>query len=671
MNPLVINRPVAILLPLFVLFLKPLKSQHFSFTEVPDVWYNTQLSPEILKSYRYASVDVHLVNPAAFSQLKFFPPKPKNGKAKKDWERKYDHLKEMKYLCANVIFPAAKSPWNTDLKIPLYLLDLDGNSGFYENGQSANVLNRVPRQNMYFNRLEAGLKLENIGKKQLVNYASAIKNEIAQVANFVEGNPMAGSAEFAKALQRKGGDFSYQVGMKEKYEFNYDLQLYSLGDYDDGIIQQIDVYTIVPSDLGNKNYPKLDKTITGFKSIEEVKKMLNKDENSFPQFLVVYRIHQHNYKYFNTIIAEEVIQEQSDELKKLTTYEFISEEESELWNDLLTLKKMILSMDVNAISPYYTHLQQQQSYTADLMNIIEAYRGINLKLKEFQHKYQDSELYHTHFRNHFNTMRRKADSYLLNTEKKPSLEKAYYFVQALLERRSQEPLSQTADKYKAVQKLDYLKREAIRMKAQGEAGFIALENSPYYDLADLHVLVLEKEIYKEKYQQKVNALGKRGEKGSTYAELSSIMENNTEACSYCKKQIKRSLAKYQSLRAQKEMEAIRGKYQYIKRNIPNEVLSLKNEAYCVERILDSPNFITVNGGIVKDYKSHLFSLRDQLVKLENLTRQEVNTSDKTALTQFHEKYDSILKQINNLRFIFEERQGDFGTCFSSGGEIRP
>jgi hypothetical protein len=327
MYPLVTKPVMAFFLTLFFLAANPAASisQHFSFTEVPDVWYNSQLTPEILESHRYASVDVYLVNPAAFSQLKFFPPKPDNSKAKKEWERKYDGVKDMKYLCANIVFPAAKNPWNSDLKMPLYLLDLENNIGFFGNGGSANVINRIPRQNEYFNRLEATLKLEKIEKEKLTDFASQVKDNILPVATFVKENPMAGSTDFAEALLRKSSAFGYQAGMKEKYEFSYDFQLYPFGAYDEGIIQQIDVYTIVPSDLGNKNYPKLDKTIASFESVDDVIKSLNNKGTLFPQFLVVYRIHQHDYQYFNTRIAEEIIEEQATELENLTTYGFIHE----------------------------------------------------------------------------------------------------------------------------------------------------------------------------------------------------------------------------------------------------------------------------------------------------------------------------------------------------------
>lgn len=673
MNPHVMNRPMAYLMPLLVLVLNStvIHSQHFTFTEVPDVWYNTQLTPEILESHRYASVDVHLLNPATLSKLKFFPPKPKNHKAKREWDKQFYRAKDMKYLCANVVFPAAKNPWNSDLKIPLYLLDLEDNGRFYGNVTSVNIMNRIPRQNEHFNHLEASLKLDNIEKKKLNEFAGNVQTEISSVATFVKENPKLGSIEFAKTLEVKGKEFTYHTSMKDRYEISFDFQLYSLGNYDEGIIQQIDVYTIVPSDLGNKNYPKLEKTITSFRSVEEVIQKLTTEEQKFPQFLVVYRIHQHDYKHFNTEISEELIEQQTTEIADLKEFGFISDKEAALWNDLLTLKRMILSMNVQAITPYYTHLDKQEPYAKDFLNIIEDYRAINLKLIEFEHKYQHSKLYKEHFKPHFAAMQHKADADLLNPQNNPSLEGAYYFVQALLERKTRKPIDNLAGKYTVAQKLNFLQKEGLRMKAQGEAGYMILENSPYYELANINVLVLEKEIYIEKYQDKVEKLNKQGEHGSSFKELTSILESNAESCNYCKSKIRSALEKYRDNKALAALEKLQKKYQNIKRNLPKEALDFKNEVYRIERILDSPEFLAGNGDIIKDYKTHLFSLREHIVKLERFSLKDVNITNEKALKQFYQDYNDIIKPINNLRFIFEDNQKDFGSCFSSEGEIKP
>ena len=71
---------------------------------------------------------------------------------------------------------------------------------------------------------------------------------------------------------------------------------------------------------------------------------LLKQGTSFPQFMVVYRAHKHNYKRFNPRVSEEVIEAQFEELEHLKTHGFVSTEEYSLWKELYQVKKMVLSM---------------------------------------------------------------------------------------------------------------------------------------------------------------------------------------------------------------------------------------------------------------------------------------------------------------------------------------
>lgn len=639
-----------------------LHSQGFDIRKTSS-WQDTRFAanPDAFSEYTYSSIDIAIVNEKALLDLRFNkPPKPDDPRSVRNrWER--EAKDRMRYFGISISFPTNQdSPWSKDLYLPLYFVDTEQTEHTaIQFKRVSTVLDNIPRNNERYRKLNAELKLE----KKSVNTLQAF---IAQVSDLTVGflsDPTA--VVSTPALITKLGPaldfFKKQLGTGNKeYSYTYGLEILPFGSWKQGVVKQVDVYTLIPAGA-NAQIPAHSGDLKTIKDADEAISTLQNTGSVFPQILVIHRVSNYNFVDYNLAVSQEVIAKEELNLNNLHEKKFISDAEETQLRRLLEIKKLIATL-LNDQATYFKKVESNLSYCGDLISVVGDYYNCVDKIRAMKTDFVNSELFKNFNSSTCNSLNGIVDSRLGTSVGGRTLAGVKNYVESLMLGENNIKGGSLDLLYQRRTNLKYLESQELL----GKADYNDITTSTHFKSGARYIDLINQELYDRKYKANVEQLnsGKLEDNKALRDKLNNDIL--AEVSDFCVTKVNDAIAAYDAkvVAAQDQNKRNLAQAKQMVQDLKQAAITLTTQESCISDHLADPNN-NIATAILELYKNYLADFSEAKKEYINqLTVQPGNQARPADVDSFIRTTNDLKDKVDDSSAILKQRPSLQG-CFSA------